>query len=81
MKTIRMPQFTAENSIYSERKNYTVLSWAVKTNGSGVTPQAAAILGSRFGDITIEPEQCVTRCYWKCGRFGCYPTNCYEVCF
>ena len=81
MNTMNMPGFTAESSICNSTRDYNLPILAKKRN-STVVPQA--MIGGGFGTgsgITIEPEQCIIRCYWRCTRYGCYPTNCYEVCF
>ena len=81
MNAMNMPGFTAETAIYTNSAKYRMPGSATERNSSAVTPQLGALQGGAgLGAITIEPEQCFTRCFWRCGRYGCYPTNCYEVC-
>lgn len=84
MNTMKnMPGFTAENALSESGRKYNIgAGSATERSGSGVITQAAAArFGGGFGEITIEPEQCDLRCRWKCGRYGCYPTDCYWVCY
>jgi hypothetical protein len=82
MNTIKMPGFTAENAIFHSEINFNMLGSTINKSSSGVNPQAGAgQAGAGFGTITIEPEQCVIRCRWRCTRYGCWPTDCYEMCF
>jgi len=81
---MNMPGFTAENALYNTHRKYNIPNPAGRrsSSGLGVAPQAFARTGAGAGiGITIEPEQCQIRCRWVCGRYGCYPTDCYEVCF
>lgn len=83
MNTIRMPGFVAENALCKSGGKYdSGTGPATGKNSSGIIPQAATLpFGGGPGEITIEPEQCEYRCRWRCGRYGCYPTDCYWVCF
>jgi hypothetical protein len=83
MNTREMPGFTAENALCESGRKYDIgAGSATERSSSGVIPQALATgFGGGLGEITIEPEQCYLRCRWICGRYGCYPTDCYWVCF
>ena len=75
MDAIKTPGFTAENALYDTCK-YNMPSSTTERSSSGVEPQAPVGPG-----ITIGPEQCEWRCLWRCTRYGCFPTHCYQVCF
>jgi hypothetical protein len=79
MSTIKMPGFTAERAVGNSGRNY-VRTSALRRNSSGVEPQARAGGG---GVITVGAgdEECEWRCQWRCGRYGCFPTNCYLFCY
>ncbi len=78
MNTMKMPGFTAENALYNSGRKYNMPSLATERSSSGVVPQAAVGTGLV---ITIDPVQCERFCYWICGRYGCFPYFCHEVCF
>jgi hypothetical protein len=80
MNTMKMPGFTAENALSESGRKYNIgAASSTEISTSGVIPQAQ--FGGGLGEITIEPEQCDLRCRWRCGRYGCYPTDCYWVCY
>lgn len=86
MNTIKnIPGFTAEKALYNRGRKHNMSSSTTKNSSSGVVPQAAAGLGTGFGTgfgVTIDPEQCVTRCQICCSRYGCfYCPPCYTSCF
>ena len=81
MNTMNMPGFSAENALSGNNGTYWMQPLNARVN-TGVTPQAlGGGFGGGLGDITIGPEQCITRCRWVCTRYGCWPTDCYELCF
>lgn len=61
---MNMPGFSAEASLYNRGINYRLASRAAERNGSlqEVKPAAATTT------IDIEPEECVTRCFFFPGR-------------
>lgn len=80
MKTMNLPGFTADHALSGNSGTYWMQQLHTRGN-TGVAPQAmTGRAGGGFGEITIEPEQCITRCRWVCTRYGCWRTDCYEVC-
>jgi hypothetical protein len=76
-----MPGFTAETSFYKTSGHYqSVEKQSYNSGGQGVISQMLAT-GLGGGGTQAEEQTCITRCYWVCGRFGCFPTNCYTLCF
>jgi len=77
---MKMPGFVAETSLYKSSGHYN--SEAVK----GYSDRDQAVVSQfsvsgRVGDVVIEPEQCDLRCKWICGRYGCFPYDCYWNCY
>lgn len=67
MKTMNMPGFTAENSLYTSGRKHNMESKTTKRSNSEVVPQMKA--------------GCVRRCQKKCNSYFCWWTNCYDLCF
>jgi hypothetical protein len=81
MYTANLPGFTAEASLDTSRGRYSAAVRYGRRAGRAITSQLPTIgLGDQGGGGGDEPE-CIWRCYWRCGRYGCFPTNCYQLCF
>jgi hypothetical protein len=82
MYTANLPGFTAETSCDTPRGRYSSRAQYGQPGVRAVSPQALDIglgdTGSGGGD---DEPQCIWRCYWQCGRYGCFPTRCYQLCF
>jgi hypothetical protein len=77
-----MPGFTAECSLPDDGGRYRAPGRTVGLSNSAIVPQAflgAARTAQQDTPpvIVIEPEQCVTRCYY----FRGIRLFCYEMCF
>ena len=82
MSKTNLPGFTAEASLYRMSGHYqSVATQSYSSGEQWVISQLRASGGIGGTGLTIDPEQCELRCYWICGRYGCFPTNCYWVCF
>lgn len=82
MNTFSLPGFTAEASLSPTASQYSTPSLRRRGSvGRGVVAQLSTIgLGDTGGGGGDEPD-CILRCYWRCGRYGCFPSNCYWLCF
>ncbi|MBL8209321.1 MAG: hypothetical protein JNK87_01340 [Bryobacterales bacterium] len=77
----RIPGFSAEQALSETGRSY-ALRAARHATQLHLQPQATSLgTGLGLNEIDIEPEQCVLRCRWRCTRYGCYPTDCYIMCF
>jgi hypothetical protein len=74
-----IPGFTADNSLYANKKDYNAAIGEPGIFGSDIVPQISLGGVGALGEttITIEPEQCVTRCFY----FRGVRLFCYEMCF
>jgi hypothetical protein len=85
MYTANLPGFTAETSCDTPRDRYSSTAQYGEPSAQAVSPQLLPVgLGDTGSGGTggggDEPE-CILRCYWQCGRYGCFPTRCYWLCF
>jgi hypothetical protein len=83
MYAVTLPGFTAESSLSGARGPYAA---AARPGAAGVVPAMASVLprvglGDTGGGRGDDAPECILRCYWRCGRYGCFPTNCYWLCF
>jgi hypothetical protein len=82
MYAMNMPGFTAETSFYKTSGPYQSVAQSYSSGEQGVISQMLATgTGGGGGGGLNEEQTCITRCQWICGRFGCYPYNCYTLCF
>lgn len=77
MNTMNMPGFTADNSLYCSSRTYNMPNAIFEISSSTIEPQIGITQVRSRGPIIIEPEECITRCYF----IGGVPIICYEVCF
>ena len=81
MSTISMPGFTAEASLSPVRSQFSPAGRRRGGFGRGLVPQLTTIGLGDTGGGGGDEQECIWRCYWRCGRYGCFPTNCYQLCF